>query len=134
VDAPPQGKQIHGLLRIVEQSIKHVLSRQLEAELQESAVTDGVWLHYIPLTGFYGLPLWDLSQAPEMIEEGRRQTEAYLRASQAAARTERLRSLGRDLKARLKTAARRLQGNPARKRGGIDEKMNPHSGAFGARS
>jgi hypothetical protein len=134
VDAPPQGKQIHGLLRIVEQSIKHVLSRQLEAELQESAVTDGVWLHYIPLTGFYGLPLWDLSQAPEMIEEGRRQTEAYLRASQAAARTERLRSLGRDLKARLETAARRLQGNPARKRGGLEEKMNPHSGTFGVRS
>jgi len=134
VDAPPQGKQIHGLLRIVEQSINHVLSRQLEAELQESAGTDGVPLHYIPLTGFYGLPLWDLSQAAELIEEGRRQTEAYLRASQAAARTERPRSLGRDLKARLKTAARRLQGNPARKRGGLDEKMNPHLGTFGVRS
>jgi len=134
VDAPPHGKQIHGLLRIAEQSIKHILSRQLEAELQESAGTDGVRLHYIPLTGFYGLPLWDLSQAPEMIEEGRRQTEAYLETSQAVTRTERLRSLGQDLKARLKTAVRRLQGNPARKRGGLDEKMNPHSGTFGVRS
>lgn len=134
VDAPPQSRQIHGLLTIAEQALNHVVSRQLDADLEELSGIGGVTLHYIPLTGFYSLPLWDLSQTPEMIEEGRRQTEAYLQASQAVTRTGSPRSLGQDVKARLKTAIRRLQTNLTRNRHGLDEKTEPHSGAFGVRS
>lgn len=134
VDVPPQARQITGLLSIAEQTINHVLSRQLDAELKESASIDGVALHYIPLTAFYNIPLWDLSHTAEMIEEGRRQGEAYLRASEAVRGTERLSFLGERLKGRLKTAIRRLQGIPTRKRHGFDEKMEPRSGTFGIRS
>lgn len=69
-----------------------------------------------------------------MIEEGRRQGEAHLRASQAVTRTERLSFLGERFKEHLKTAIRPLQGIPTRKRHDLDEKMEPRTGTFGVRS
>jgi len=78
VDAPRRGEQIRGLLNVAEQAINNVLARQLTAELSELASVQGITLHYVPLTGFYGLPLWDLSQTEEMIEGGRQQMEESL--------------------------------------------------------
>jgi len=134
VDVPPQGRQIRGLLSIAEQTINHVLSRQLDAELEESASIEGVSLHYIPLSGFYNLPLWDLSRTAEMIVEGRRQTQAYLQTCQAVTATERLSSLGQRVEEGLKAAFRRLRGVLTRNDRALDEKMKPHSDAFGVRS
>jgi NTE family protein len=133
VDVPPQKRQIHGLLSIAEQSIDHVLSRQLDTELEESASIEGVTLHYIPLTGFYNLPLWDLSKTADMIEEGRRQTQAYLEACQGVP-TGGQPSLGQRVKRRLRAGFRRLQGMLSRDHRGLDDKMNPDSGAFRVRS
>jgi NTE family protein len=82
VDAPRKGQQIRGVIGIAEQAINTVLSRQLEMELEESGSVKGVTLHHVPLTGFYGIPLWDFSQTAEMIEGGRRQMQEYLDASQ----------------------------------------------------
>ena len=105
VDAPQEGRQIRGLLSIVEQAINTVLSRQLQMELQESEHIKGVTLHYVPLTGLYGFPLWDLSHAQEMIDEGRRQMEEYLRAPREVLTSERLSSP----RAVLRGALRRLR-------------------------
>jgi NTE family protein len=98
VDAPPDGRQIRGLLSIAEQTINTVLSRQLQSELQQSGSTKGVTLHYVPLTGCYGFPLWDLSHTEEMIHEGRRQMEEYLEAPQGAATSGRSWPLGSALR------------------------------------
>jgi NTE family protein len=89
VDAPQEGRPIRGLLSITEQAINTVLSRQLQIELQASENIKGVALNYVPLTGFYGFPLWDLSHAKEMIEGGRRQMEEYLKAPRGVATSKR---------------------------------------------
>ncbi len=134
VDVPPQHRQMRDLLSIAEQTINHVLSRQLDAELEESASIEGVTLHYIPLTGFYNLPLWDLSRTAEMIEDGRRQTQAYLEAWPAVAADERLSSIGQRIKVGLSSTLGRLRRILSRNHRSRDEKMKPHSGAFRVRS
>ncbi len=111
-----------------------MLSRQLDAELEESASIEGVTLHYIPLTGFYNLPLWDLSRTAEMIEDGRRQTQAYLEAWPAVAAGERLSSIGQRIKVGLSSTLGRLRRILSRNHRSRDEKMKPHSGAFRVRS
>jgi len=105
VDAPQEGRQIHGLLSIAEQAINTVLSRQLQIELQESEGIKGVTLNYVPLTGIYGLPLWDLSHTEEMIDEGRRQMEEYLKAPRGVATSKRSSSL----RSALKRAVQRVR-------------------------
>ncbi len=112
VDAPPEGQQMSGLLRIAEQAINTVLSRQLETDLEESEHTKGVTLHYVPLTGFYGLPLRDLSRTTEMIEAGRQQMEEYLRASAGAAKGEQ----PSGLRGALRGAAQRARRSMSRLR------------------
>ena len=106
VDAPQGGRQIHGLLSIAEQAINTVLSRQLQIELQESEGIKGVTLNYVPLTGFYGLPLWDLSHTEEMIDEGRRQMEEYLRAPRGVATSKQSSSLRSALRGALQDIRR----------------------------
>jgi NTE family protein len=81
VDAPRAGQQIRGVLSIAEQAMNTVLSRQLQTELEQSESQKGVTLHYVPLTGFYGIPLWDFSHTAEMIEGGRQQMQEYLESS-----------------------------------------------------
>jgi NTE family protein len=93
VDAPHDGRQMRGLLSIAEHAINTVLSRQLQIELQASESIKGVTLTSVPLTGFYGLPLWDLSHTDEMIDEGRRQMEEYLKAPRGVATSKRSSSL-----------------------------------------
>jgi NTE family protein len=110
VDAPPEGQQTRGLLSIAEQAINTVLSRQLQIDLKESEHTRGVTLHYVPLTGFYGLPLRDLSRTMEMIEGGRQQMEEYLRAAAGVAEGER----PSRLRAALRGAARRARKSMSR--------------------
>ena len=134
VDVPPQRRQMRDLLSIAEQTINHVLSRQLDAELEESASIEGVTLHYIPLTGFYNLPLWDLSRTAEMIEDGRRQTQAHLEACPAVTAGERLSSMGQRIKGGLSSTFGRLRRILTRNHRDLDEKMKPHSGAFRVRS
>jgi NTE family protein len=114
VDAPQQGRQIRGLLSIAEQVVNTVLSRQLQTELQQAESIKGVTLHYVPLTGFYGLPFWDLSQTAEMIDEGRRQMEEYLEAPQGAATSRRSWSLG----STLRRASQRVRRGFSRVLGG----------------
>ncbi len=134
VDAPRSNQQIHGLLNIAEQAINNVLSRQLMTELTELERVEGVTLRYIPLTGFYNLPLWDLSHTEEMIEGGRQQMEEYLRASQVVIRYERLSALRertkRGLEAVLKVVRRILPPN----RRGPKEDLGLHSATSEARS
>jgi NTE family protein len=105
VDAPRTGQQIRGLFSIAEQTINTVLSRQLQMDLDESENVKGVTLHHVPLTGFYGLPLWDFSHTEEMIEGGRQQMEQYLQATERVATSERLSSL----RAALRRGARRAR-------------------------
>jgi NTE family protein len=93
VDAPRKGQQIRGVLSIAEQAINTVLSRQLQTELEESESQKGVTLHYVPLTGFYGIPLWDFSHTAEMIEGGRQQMQEYLESSWGVDKPERFSSL-----------------------------------------
>jgi len=112
VDAPREGQQMRGLLSIAEQAINTVLSRQLQIDLEESENTKGVTLHYVPLTGFYGFPLWDLSHTLEMIEGGRQQMEEYLRASGGVATCERPSSLRAALRGALQRARRRMSRLP----------------------
>jgi len=114
VDAPQEGRQIRGLLSIVEHAINTVLSRQLQMDLQESEHIKGVTLHYVPLTGIYGFPLWDLSHTQEMIDEGRRQMEEYLQMPRGVDTSERLswpRAVLRGALQRLRRAWSRASGN-----------------------
>jgi NTE family protein len=115
VDAPRTGQQIRGLFSIAEQTINTVLSRQLQMDLEESESTKGVTLHYVPLTGFYGLPLWDFSHAEEMIEGGRQQMEEYLQTTEGVATPERLSSLRAALRRGARRARRGLSRLSARR-------------------
>ena len=134
VDAPRRGEQIRGLLNVAEQAINNVLARQLTAELSELASVQGITLHYVPLTGFYGLPLWDLSQTEEMIEGGRQQMEEYLQASLEVIRYEKISSLRERTKRRLVNSLKRLQGILSRNRQGLEEELELHSATSKARS
>lgn len=134
VDAPRHGQQVHGLLNVAQQAINNVLSRQLGSELGELATIQGVTVHYVPLTGFYGLPLWDLSHAEEMIEGGRRQMEVYLRASPVVIRYGRFSSLRERAKRSLETAFKRLQGMVIRSHQGLEEELELHSATSKVRS
>jgi NTE family protein len=113
VDAPRAGQQIRGLFSITEQTINTVLSRQLQMDLDESESIKGVTLHHVPLTGFYGLPLWDFTHTEEMIEGGRRQMEEYLQATEGVATSKRLSSLRSTLRRGARTARRALSRVPA---------------------
>lgn len=133
VDAPPEGRQIRGLLSIAEQAINTVLSRQLQMELQASENIKGVTLHYVPLTGFYGFPLWDLSHAQEMIDEGRRQMEEYLQAPRGVDTSERLswpRAVLREALQHLRRGWSRVPGSRWIPR----HHAGPLSGSVGSRS
>jgi NTE family protein len=113
VDAPRAGQQIRGLFSITEQTINTVLSRQLQMDLDESESIEGVTLHHVPLTGFYGLPLWDFTHTEEMIEGGRRQMEEYLQATEGVATPKRLSSLRSTLRRGARRARRALSRVPA---------------------
>jgi NTE family protein len=134
VDAPRRKHQLHGLLNIAEQAINNVLSRQLAADLGELASIPGVTLHHVPLTGFYGLPIWDFSHTDEMIEGGRRQMEEYLRASQAVMRCERFSSPRERAKQTLRAAWQRLHGMLISNRRDLEEKLEVHCATSKARS
>jgi len=134
VDTPRHKQQVHGLLNIAEQAINNVLSRQLTIELRELANIRGVTVHYVPLTGFYGLPLWELGHTQEMIEEGRRQMEVYLRASPVVIRYGRFSSLRERAKRSLETAFKRLQGMVIRNHQGLEEELELHSATSKVRS
>ncbi len=127
VDAPRHKQQVHGLLNIAQQAINNVLSRQLDSELRELTTIQRVTLHYVPLTGFYGLPISDLSHTQEMIEGGRQQTEEYLQASEAATRHQRPSALRERAKRSLETGLRQLQGIVGRNRQGLEEELELHS-------
>jgi NTE family protein len=133
VDAPRHGQQIRGLVNIAEQAINNMLSRQLTTDLSEVASIQGITLYHIPLTGFYGLPIWDLTNAEEMIESGRRQMEEYLLASQVVIRCEE-RSLKGRARRRLQSAFKWLPGMLFRKGQGLEEDLELHSAASKARS
>ncbi len=113
VDAPRAGQQMRGLFSITEQTINTVLSRQLQMDLDESESIKGVTLHHVPLTGFYGLPLWDFTHTDEMIEGGRRQMEEYLQATEGVATSKRLSSLRSTLRRGARRARRALSRVPA---------------------
>ncbi len=73
---------IRGLRSIASQSLAAMLSHQLQRELEEAAARPDVTVHYIKLEAFQDLFFWDFDHAAEMIEEGRRVMEEYLRAPQ----------------------------------------------------
>ncbi len=134
VDAPGQGRQIRGLVSIAEQTINNVLSQQLTSELDALESIRGVTLHHVPLTGFYNLPLWDLSQAEEMIEGGRLQMEEYLRASREMTTTARSPSLVHRLRGGVGGVVRRLRRALLRNHQGLEEELELDSGTFQARA
>ena len=103
VDAQRKGTQLRGVVDIAEQTINAVLARQQHLDLEESEALRDVTMHYVPLTGFYGIPLWDLSQTEAMVESGRRQMEEYLQASSRVSEDERLSSLREALRRALRT-------------------------------
>jgi NTE family protein len=133
VDAPQGGRQMRGLLSIAEQAINTVLSRQLQMELRESENIKGVTLHYVPLTGYYGFPLWDLSHAQEMIDEGRRQMEEYLQAPRGVATSERLSWPRAALRGALQRLRRGWSRTPGKRRIPRHH-AGPLSGPVGSRS
>ena len=65
-------------------------------------------VHQVPLVGFYGIPLWDLSHTEEMIQAGRQQMEEYLQASGRVASSEQPSSRRAAVKAGFRGALRRL--------------------------
>ena len=71
---------VRGLPSIASQSIAAMLSHQLQRELEEAAARPGVTIHYIKLEAFQDLFFWDFDHAAEMIEEGRRVMEEYIRS------------------------------------------------------
>ena len=71
---------VRGLPSIASQSIAAMLSHQLQRELEEAATRPGVTIHYIKLEAFQSLSFWDFDHAAEMIEEGRRVMEEYMRS------------------------------------------------------
>jgi NTE family protein len=103
VDAQRKATQLRGVVDIAEQTINAVLARQQHLDLEESEALRDVTMHYVPLTGFYGIPLWDLSQTEAMVESGRRQMEEYLRASSRVSKDERSSSLREALRRGLRT-------------------------------
>jgi NTE family protein len=133
VDAPRRGQQIRGLVNVAEQAINNVLSRQLTTDLSEVASIQGITLYHIPLTGFYDLPTWDLSDSEEMIDSGRRQMEEYLQASQTVIRYEEL-SLKERVKGFLRTFFKGLQGILSRNHKGLEENLELHSATSKAES
>ncbi|MDH4207768.1 MAG: patatin-like phospholipase family protein [Anaerolineae bacterium] len=113
VDAPPRATQLSGLLNIAEQTINTVLARQQQLELAESENLRSLKLHYVPLTGFYGIPLSDMSQTEQMVESGRQQMEEYLRAHGGVSEEQRATSLRATLRTGLRSALRRLAHLPS---------------------
>lgn len=104
VDAPPRATQSSGLLNIAEQTINTILARQQQLELAESESLRGVKLHYVPLTGFYGLPLSDLSHTEQMVESGRQQMQEYLRVHGGVSEEKRSTSLREVLRTAIRGA------------------------------
>lgn len=103
VDAQRRANQLRGLLDISEQAITAVLARQQQIDLEESESLKGVKIHYVPLTGFYGIPLWDLSQTEAMVQSGRRQMEEYLTRSPRVSEDGRLSALREAARRGLRT-------------------------------
>jgi NTE family protein len=103
VDAQPKGTQLRGVVDIAEKTITAVLARQQHLDLEASENLRDVTIHYVPLTGFYGIPLWDLSHTEAMVESGRRQMEEYLQASPKISEDERFSSFREALRRGLRT-------------------------------
>jgi len=103
VDAQRKATQLRGVVDVAEQAITAVLARQQHLDLEESETLRDVTMHYVPLTGFYGIPLWDLSQTEAMVASGRRQMEEYLQASSRVSEDERFSSLREGLRRALRT-------------------------------
>ncbi|MFQ6000972.1 MAG: patatin-like phospholipase family protein [Anaerolineae bacterium] len=71
---------IRGLINVARQALTDILRQQMKQELERTMEQPRVKLHHIQLTAGQDLPFWDFSHASELIEEGRRATEAYLKA------------------------------------------------------
>ena len=71
---------LRGVLDISGRALGALGERQVQSDLQ--AVTDlpNVELHYVPLTAYAHLPMWDFRHTTEMIAEGRAAMQTYLDA------------------------------------------------------
>lgn len=65
-----------GAINIAHRAISTLVYQQLLEDLEE--VGEEVLLHHIAIDSFQGLPLWELGQGAEMVEEGYRVMKAYL--------------------------------------------------------
>ncbi|MGQ9586727.1 MAG: patatin-like phospholipase family protein, partial [Anaerolineae bacterium] len=76
--APPLRPSIRGLVGIMDQTVGVMLYHQVQEELVACAQR-GIIVHYIAIDAFAGLPIWDFHHSSEMIVEGRKTMEQYLR-------------------------------------------------------
>jgi NTE family protein len=68
-----------GILGILNRTIQVMLHHQTLRELEHVLALPGVTVHHIMLTGFKDLRWGDFSKTSEMIDQGYRQAQAYLR-------------------------------------------------------
>jgi hypothetical protein len=70
---------VRGVWNITQRSITTLIYQQLVDDLEEAAEAgDALDLHHISIQSYAGLPLTDFDHMAEMVDEGRRATEAYL--------------------------------------------------------
>ncbi len=70
--------RVTGLLAILNRAIQVMLHQQTLRELEQVIDRPGITLHHIMLNGFKDLRWGDFSKTSEMIEQGYKQTQAYL--------------------------------------------------------
>jgi NTE family protein len=76
--APSLHPGLRGLIAVMDQTVGVMLYHQVQEELKACAQR-GVTVHYLAISAFAGLPIWDFKHSEEMITEGRRAMEEYLR-------------------------------------------------------
>jgi NTE family protein len=69
---------VHGAADITFHACQAFLTQQLESQMQLVTKSLRVTLHYVPLTAFANLPVWDFSHTTELIRNGRAVMEMYL--------------------------------------------------------
>ena len=74
-----KSEPVHGIHNVGWQMFNVALREHLLDDLRD-AMTAGVTLHHVNIPAFSGIPLFDFSQAREMIDAGRKAMDAYLDA------------------------------------------------------
>lgn len=100
--------EVRGILPIVEQTLNAMTYQQLLCDLERCRQRPGVTLHLVAVCQFQGIPMWDMSQAAEMVKAGRAAMRTYLETGKPLIVTPPRRDLWGQIRRPLQRALTRL--------------------------